>query len=53
MMARLATPVAFIVLNRPDTTKKVFEAIRLAQPPKLLVIADGARSDLIGEAEKC
>lgn len=53
MMSKLTTPVALIVFNRPDTTKKVFEAIRLAKPPKLLVIADGARSDRAGEAEKC
>jgi len=49
----LSTPVAFIIFKRPDTTKKVFEAIRQAKPKKLLVIADGARPDKPGEAEKC
>ncbi|KHG41634.1 MAG: glycosyltransferase family 2 protein [Aphanizomenon flos-aquae KM1D3_PB] len=49
----MKTPVAFIIFNRPDTTKRVFEAIRQAQPPKLLVIADGPRADRPGEAEKC
>jgi hypothetical protein len=49
----LSTPVAFIIFNRPDTTEKVFQAIRQAQPQKLLVIADGPRSDRLGEAEKC
>ena len=49
----LKTPVAFIIFKRPDTTEKVFEAIRQAKPPKLLVIADGARPDIPGEAEKC
>ncbi len=53
MSYKLTTPIAFIVFNRPDTTAKVFEAIRQAQPPKLLIIADGARPDRIGEAEKC
>ena len=49
----MKTPVAFIIFNRPDTTKRVFEAIRHAKPPKLLVIADGHRADRPGEAEKC
>lgn len=49
----MKTPVAFIIFNRPDTTKRVFEAIRQAKPSKLLVIADGPRADRPGEAEKC
>jgi hypothetical protein len=49
----MKTPVAFIIFNRPDTATRVFEAIRQAQPPKLLVIADGPRSHKVGEAEKC
>ncbi|PHV62799.1 glycosyltransferase [Cyanobacterium aponinum] len=50
---QLTTPVAFVIFNRPDTTQKVFNAIREAKPPKLLVIADGARIDKEGEAELC
>ena len=50
---QLTTPVVFVIFNRPDTTAKVFEAIRQAKPPKLLVIADGARIDKPGEAKKC
>ena len=49
----MKTPVAFLIFNRPDTTAKVFEAIRQAKPPKLLVVADGPRSDNPSEAEKC
>lgn len=49
----MKTPVAFLIFNRPDTTAQVFAAIRQAQPPQLFVIADGARSDRVGEAEKC
>jgi hypothetical protein len=49
----MQTPVAFIIFNRPDSTSRVFEAIRQAKPPILLVIADGARSSKLGEAEKC
>lgn len=50
---QLQTPVAFLIFNRPDTTARVFEEIRRARPPKLLVVADGPRSDHPGEAEKC
>lgn len=49
----MKTPVAFIIFNRPDTTRQVFEQIRAAQPPKLFVIADGPRGDRPAEAEKC
>ncbi|MBE9116598.1 glycosyltransferase family 2 protein [Lusitaniella coriacea LEGE 07157] len=50
---QLKTPVALIIFNRPQTTEKVFEAIRQAKPPMLFVIADGPRADKPGEAEKC
>lgn len=49
----MKTPVVFLIFNRPDTTEKVFSAIRQARPPQLLVVADGARMDREGEAEKC
>lgn len=34
-------PVIFIIFNRLDTAKQVFEAIKAARPKTLLVIADG------------
>jgi hypothetical protein len=49
----LKTPVAFIIFNRPETTKRVFAEIAKARPPKLLVIADGPRADHPDDAEKC
>jgi hypothetical protein len=49
----MKTPVAFIIFNRPDTTKRVFEAIRQAKPPKLFIIADGPRSNHPSDIEKC
>lgn len=48
----LNTAVLFLVFNRLDTTKQVFEAIRQAKPPRLYVAADGARETKEGEAEK-
>lgn len=50
---RVITPVALLIFNRPDTTTRVFDAIAKARPSKLLVVADGPRSDRIGEEEKC
>lgn len=39
------TPIALCIFNRPHTTRRVFEAIRQAQPETLFVIADGPRAD--------
>ncbi|MGB3404698.1 MAG: CmcI family methyltransferase [Microcoleaceae cyanobacterium] len=50
---QLNTPVVLIIFNRPQTTQKVFEVIRQVQPPKLFVIADGARQNSPEDAEKC
>ena len=49
---KLETPVAFIIFNRPDTTERVFAEIAKAKPTKLLVVADGARTNKVGESEK-
>lgn len=48
----LETAVLFLVFNRPDTTKQVFEAIRQAKPPRLYVAADGPRSNREGEVQR-
>ncbi|MFP4332877.1 MAG: hypothetical protein ACLFQJ_06210, partial [Campylobacterales bacterium] len=48
----LKTAVLFLVFNRLDTTKQVFEAIRQAKPPRLYVAADGAREAKEGEDQK-
>ncbi len=44
--------VLFLVFNRLDTTKQVFEAIRKAKPPRLYIAADGARESKEGEDKK-
>jgi hypothetical protein len=46
----LVTPVALFVFNRPAHTKRVFEEIKKARPEKLLIVSDGARRDVSGEA---
>lgn len=46
------TPILLLTFNRPDTTKKVFDAIRKAKPKKLYVATDGPRSGKAGEEAK-
>jgi hypothetical protein len=48
----LKTPVALFVFNRPETTARVFEIIRRARPPILLLVADDARLTHQGEVER-
>jgi hypothetical protein len=47
------TPVVLIVFNRPEPTRRVFAAIAKARPARLLIIADGPRSNRPGESELC
>jgi hypothetical protein len=42
------SPVLFITFNRPDTTQKVFDAIKRAKPQKLYIAVDAPR---IGNSE--
>ncbi len=53
MISSPSTPVVLIIYNRPDTTARVFEAVRQARPSHLLVIADGPRADKQGDAALC
>lgn len=52
-MHQLNAPVVFVIFNRPDKAAITFEAIAKAKPKKLLVIADGARSHVVGEYARC
>jgi len=47
------SPVLFLVFNRPETTRQVFEAIRKAKPPRLYIAADGPRPEREGERASC
>ena len=49
----MKTPVTLIIFKRPEQTEKVFETIRQAKPAKLLVIADGPRTNRPREEEQC
>lgn len=50
---QLDTPVLLVVFNRPEPTRRVFQAIRDAKPRKLYVAADGPRADRPQEADVC
>ncbi len=47
------SPVLFLIFNRPDTTKLVFEAIKIAQPKRLYVAADAPRANHIEDELLC
>lgn len=49
----MQTAVLFLIFNRPNTTSRVFEAIRKARPSSLYVAADGPRPDRRGEKGLC
>ncbi|HSA06015.1 MAG TPA: hypothetical protein P5556_02425 [Candidatus Gastranaerophilales bacterium] len=49
----LKTPILFLIFNRPEETKRVFEEIKKQKPQRLYVAADGARAHKQGEAELC
>lgn len=49
----LKTPVLFLIFNRPEPTRRVFEQIRLAKPRRLFIAADGPRAHKEGEAQRC
>lgn len=45
MTYRTTSAILFVIFNRPETTRQVFEQIRQAQPKRLYVAADGPRPD--------
>lgn len=48
----LETAVLLLVFNRPDTTARVFDAIRAARPRKLYIAADGPRGSVSTDRER-
>jgi hypothetical protein len=45
------TPILFLIFNRPNVTKRVFEVIRKTKPSRLYIASDGPRKDKKGESE--
>ncbi|MBD5396553.1 nucleotide-diphospho-sugar transferase [bacterium] len=51
--SHFSTPILFIIFNRPDTARAVFEEIRKIRPKRLFVAADGPRPSRPDDIEKC
>lgn len=49
----MQTPILFLIFNRPETTQKVFDSIRIVRPKYLYVAADGPRFDKDDDKERC
>ena len=47
------TPILFLIFNRLDTSLRVFAEIKKQQPKYLYIAADGARTHIEGEKQKC
>jgi FkbM family methyltransferase len=47
------TPILLIIFNRPETAKRVLDQIRILQPTKLYIAADGPRHGVPGDSELC
>lgn len=46
-------PVAIVCFNRPELTRAVVDAVRVARPEHVYVIADAPRPHVPGEAQRC
>ena len=49
---KFKTPILFIIFNRIETTKLVFESIKKIRPEKLYLAADGPRNNNLEEIKK-
>lgn len=49
----MRSPVLFLVFNRPEKTRAVFDVIRKAKPSRLYVAADGPRKEREDEVRRC
>jgi len=50
---KLETPILLLIFNRPEQSLQIFEQIRLQQPAKLFIAADGPRFNKPGEVALC
>jgi len=48
-----ATPILFLIYNRPEQTRKVFKKIREIKPKYLYISADGPKNGMIEDIENC
>jgi hypothetical protein len=53
MRATIDVPVLLIVFNRPEKTRRMFDAVRAAAPRRLFIAADGPRPDHPDDLDRC
>jgi hypothetical protein len=53
MTAAVVAPVVLFAFNRPEHTRKVFEAIRQAKPSRLLIVLDAPRTRVESDQKLC
>ncbi len=53
MKKRFDVPILLIIFNRPETTREVFEKIRIIKPKVLYIAADGPRKNRESDTIKC
>lgn len=46
-------PLLIVAFNRPEKTRRVFEAVRAVEPRRLYLAADGPRAGVPTDAERC
>ncbi len=49
----LTTPVVLLVFNRPEMTRRIFQAVARVKPTELLIVADGPRPHHPADVENC
>jgi hypothetical protein len=49
----ILTPILFLIFNRPENTRQVFDSIRRQKPKYLYIAADGPRSNIDDDNEIC
>lgn len=52
-MENIQPPILFLIFNRPDLTRRVFNRIREVQPKRLYIAADGPRKNNVTDLENC
>ena len=52
-MYQVESPVLFLVFNRPNESRSVFEAIRKVKPKKFYIAGDGPRKGHLNDIENC
>lgn len=53
MSEKFPVPILLVIFNRPSTTQKVFDQIKILKPAKLYISADGPRNNIDSDKKLC